>query len=71
MNFSYSFQSSYAIETGLFDFHKMTVAVMKVIFHKNESKISQLQKLKVGVLWVLKREPSFWIYQRKVLMETL
>ena len=71
MNSSYSFQSSYAIETVLFDFHKMPVAVMKVIFHKNESKILQLQKLKVGVLWALKGEPSFWIYQRKVYMETL
>ena len=38
-NSAYSFQSSCATETGLSDFHKMTVAVMKESFQKkNEAK---------------------------------
>ena len=38
-NSYWSFHNSCAIETGLSDFHKMTVTVMKSYFHKKESKI--------------------------------
>ena len=34
-----SFHNSCVIETGLSDFHKMTVTVIKSYFHKKESKI--------------------------------
>ena len=34
-----SFQSSGVIETGLSDFHKMTVTVMKTTFEKSDPKI--------------------------------
>ena len=34
-----SFHKSCAIETGLSDFHEMIFTVMKLYFHKKESKI--------------------------------
>ena len=34
-----SFQNSYALETGLFDFHKMTVTVLKSYREKKQPKI--------------------------------
>ena len=34
-----SFQNSCAIETGLSDFHKMIVTVMKAYFQKQKSKV--------------------------------
>ena len=33
-----SFQNSYALETGLSDFHKMTVTILKSYFKKNKLK---------------------------------
>ena len=38
-NSPYSFQNSCVIETGLSDFHKMTVSVMKTTFQKLKPKI--------------------------------
>ena len=38
-----SFQSSWAIETGLSDFQKMIVTILKTYFQKKEPKITQLQ----------------------------
>ena len=38
-NSSSSFQSSCAIETGLSDFHKMTITVMKTNFQKLKPKL--------------------------------
>ena len=40
-NSPYSFQNSCVIETGLSDFHKMTVSVMKTTFQKLKPKIVQ------------------------------
>ena len=40
INSPYSFQSSCVIETGLHDFHKMIVAVMKMSFQKMKPKIN-------------------------------
>ena len=37
-----SFQISCAIETGLPDFHKMIVTILKTYFQKKEPKISRL-----------------------------
>ena len=39
-NSHYSFRNSYIIETGLSDFHKMIVSVMKTTFQKLSWKIS-------------------------------
>ena len=36
-----SFQNSYAIETGLSDFHEMIATILKICFHKKEPKINQ------------------------------
>ena len=41
-----SFQNSMAIETGLSDFHKMTVTVMKRYFKKNEPVTIEYRDLK-------------------------
>ena len=40
-NSPYSFQNSYVIETGLLDFHKMIVSVMKTTFQKLKPRIVQ------------------------------
>ena len=41
-----SFQNSCSIDTGLSDFHKMIVTILKTYFQKKEPKlISRLQKL--------------------------
>ena len=34
-----SFQNSYTMETGLLDFHKMIVTVLKIYFQKREAKV--------------------------------
>ena len=39
-NSSYSFQNSCVIETGLSDFHRMIVSVMKTTFQKLKPRIS-------------------------------
>ena len=41
-----SFQNSYAIETGLSDFHKMIVTILKIYFQKKEPKIIQYRDYK-------------------------
>ena len=38
-NYNWSFQSSCTFETGLSDFHKMTVTVLKIYFQKREAKV--------------------------------
>ena len=38
-NSPYSYQNSCSIETGLSDFHKMTVTVLKTFFQKKEPKV--------------------------------
>ena len=40
-NSYWSFQNSYSIETGLSDFHKMIVIILKTYFPKKEPKIMQ------------------------------
>ena len=40
-NSNRSFQNSYAIETGLSDFHEMIATILKIYFHKKEPKINQ------------------------------
>ena len=40
-NNPYSFQNSFVIETGLSDFHKMTVSVMKTTFKELKPRIIQ------------------------------
>ena len=41
-----SFQESEVIETGLSDFHKMSLTVMKVFYNKQKPKIIQYRKYK-------------------------
>ena len=41
-----SFQNSEVIETGLSDFHKMSLTVMKVFYNKQKPKIIQYRKYK-------------------------
>ena len=41
-----SFQNSEVIETGLSDFHKMSLTVMKVLYNKQKPKIIQYRKYK-------------------------
>ena len=41
-----SFQESEVIETGLSDFHKMSLTVMKVFYNKQKPKIFQYRKYK-------------------------
>ena len=41
-----SFQESEVIETGLSDFHKMSLMVMKVFYNKQKPKIIQYRKYK-------------------------
>ena len=41
-----SFQNSCAIETGLSDFHKMIVTILKIYFQKKEPKIIQYRDYK-------------------------
>ena len=41
-----SFQDSEVIETGLSDFHKMSLTVMKVFYNKQKPKIIQYRKYK-------------------------
>ena len=41
-----SFQESKVMETGLSDFHKMSLTVMKVFYNKQKPKISQYRKYK-------------------------
>ena len=41
-----SFQESEVIETGLSDFHKMSLTVMKVFYNKQKPKIIQYSKYK-------------------------
>ena len=41
-----SFQESEIIETGLSDFHKMSLTVMKVFYNKQKPKIIQYRKYK-------------------------
>ena len=41
-----SFQNSSAIETGLSDFHKMIVTILKTCFQKKEPKIIQYRDYK-------------------------
>ena len=38
-NFNQRFQNFCTIETGLFDFHKMIVTVLKIYFQKSEAKV--------------------------------
>ena len=45
-NSPYSFQNSYVVETGLSDFHKMTVTVMKTTYEKLKSKIKNYRDYK-------------------------
>ena len=40
-NIPCSFQNSYVVETGLSDFHKMTVTVMKITYEKLKPKIKK------------------------------
>ena len=46
-NSPYSFHSSCVIETGLSDFHKMAVAVMKASFQKMKQKIITYRNFKL------------------------
>ena len=41
-----SFQQSEVIETGLSDFHKMSLTVMKVFYNKQKPKVLQYRKYK-------------------------
>ena len=41
-----SFKNTYVIETGLSDFHKMIVAVMKMHFHKMKPQVVSYRKYK-------------------------
>ena len=41
-----NFQSSFAVETGLSDFHKMTATVMKASFQKLRQKVVHYRKCK-------------------------
>ena len=43
-NRSKSFQKTTAIETGLSDFHKMTITIMKAVFKKKKPKIIQYRE---------------------------
>ena len=45
-NSPYRFQNSYVVETGLSDFHKMTVAVMKTTSEKLKPKIKNYRDYK-------------------------
>ena len=45
-NSPYSFQNSYVVETGLSDFHKMTVTVMKTTYEKLKPKIKNYRDYK-------------------------
>ena len=45
-NSRYSFQNSFAIETGLSDFHKMTVTVMKTTYEKLKPRITNYRDYK-------------------------
>ena len=40
-NRSKSFQNTTTVETGLSDFHKMTITIMKTVFKKHKPKIIQ------------------------------
>ena len=45
-NFPRCFQNSMAIETGLSDFHKMTITIMRSSYKKTRSKIISYRKYK-------------------------
>ena len=45
-NSPYSFQNSCAVETGLSDFHKMTVTVMKTTYEKLKPRITNYRGYK-------------------------
>ena len=45
-NKSLSFKNTYVIETGLSDFHKMVVAVMKMHFPKTKPQVISYRKYK-------------------------
>ena len=61
----YSLQSSCVIETGLPDFHKMTVTVMKTTYKK-----LKLRTVKISVMTHF--EKFFWRnWLRKILIETV
>ena len=46
-NKKHSFQNSMTVETGLSDFHKMTVTVMKRYFKKNDGCKNKTDKLRI------------------------
>ena len=71
-----SFQNSCAIETGLSDFHKMIVTILKTYFQKKEPKIIQYRDYKnfseeeyreflVNLVWDQDQCPSYDIFLRK------
>ena len=45
-NKQFSFRDAYAIDTGLFDFHKTIVAVMKMHFLKTNPRVASYRKYK-------------------------
>ena len=45
-NKQFSFRDAYAIDTGLFDFHKTIVAVMKMHFLKTNPRVASCRKYK-------------------------
>ena len=71
-----SFQNSCAIETGLSDFHKMIVTILKTYFQKKEPKIIQYRDYKnfseeeyreflVNLVWDQDQCPSYDVFLRK------
>ena len=51
-----SFQNTLTIETGISDFHKMAITVMKVLYKKQKSKIIQYRSYKNFDNQVFQRE---------------
>ena len=45
-----SFQESEVVETGLFDFHKMSLTVMKVFYNKKPRKSFNIESIKIFLM---------------------
>ena len=64
-NMQKSFQNSMVIETGLSDFHKLTLTVLKTSFRKKSPKVIQYREKSPKVIQYRKKSPKVIQYRKK------